>query len=498
MAVAQTYKYIDSEVAKWIDIHFGDTSFNGRAFIGRRKKDTVGVFNHLRCTLTSIKSKLAEMDVSPDYDYYITANTVHGIKRRQEDLFGLQNIVLDVDCHEDGYTLQYIKDLCQRFIRRFKRDLWDTGVIPTPNSIVLTGRGMQFWWAIKPCYGGKGYHKSLYFHRIIKRNLMGHVKQLLGEYEEELDGLTLDGGASNNLVGYFRLPHTTHTATNSRVGLMLLHDTRYDQRELIKMDRPERSEMVVSSADNPRKTKHIALQETDRRTLQGFESLGSRRVLQLVKLRNLRNNKVGSEMRDHFNFSVYNSLRMSLDHEPAMVRLREYNQGFKDPMTEEELENTVWAAKAKGGYWYSNDKLIDFLDITPEEQYSIGLFPNVKRRKSKSNASRDTIRHALREDRDQKIIEYTEKGISQAETARLLGIGKNTVYRVLKRLRDAVKVEVVEHFPAPKTKQNDRHHFGALYGLLLPAVPTKPRSLEGAVVGLQEGALFGMPEKDSS
>lgn len=496
VAVAQEYKYMNSEVSQWLDIHFGDTSFNGRAFIGRRKKGTDGVFNHRKYTLTSLKSKLTGMVISPEYDYYITANTVHGIKRQREDLFGLQNIVIDVDCHEEGYTPQYIKDLSQRFIRRFKRDLWDTGVIPTPNSIVLTGRGMQFWWAIKPCYGGRGYTKSLYFHQIIKRNLLGHIKFLLEDYGEELEGLTVDSGASNNLVGYFRLPHTIHTGTNRHVGLMLLHETRYDQRELVKMDRPEQFDVEIPPAENRPRTKHIALQEADRRVLKGFVSLGSRRVLALVKLRNIRNNSVASETRNNLNFSVYNALRMSLDHESAMERLREYNQGFKEPMTEEELENTVWAAKVRDGYWYSNDKLIELLDITPEEQHAIGLLPNVRRRRSKSNASRDAVRHALREDRDQKILELTEKGISQAETARLLGIGKNTVGRVLKRLRDTVEEEIVIESPAPKTEQNNRHHFGALYGLLLatPEQPAYDIEKNQNVMGVS----FVMPTKDSS
>lgn len=500
MAVAVVkakYKYSDPEVNQWLDIHFGDTSFNGRIFIGRKEKGTGGVFNHRKYTLTSLKSKLSGLDIFPEYDYYITANTVHGIKRQREDLFGLQNIVIDVDCHEEGYTPQYIKDLSQRFIRRVKRDLWDTGVIPFPNSIVITGRGMQFWWAIKPCYGGKGYTKSLYYHQIIKRNLLGHIKFLLEDYGEELEGLKVDTGASNNLVGYFRLPNTIHTETNRRVGLMILHGKRYDQRELVKMDRPEQFDVEIPPADNRPKTKHIALQEADRRVLKGFGSLGSRRVLALVKLRNLRDRAVGEEKRNDLNFSVYNALRMSLDHESAMERLREYNNGFKEPMTEEELENTVWAAKARDGYWYGNDKLITLLEITPEEQYAIGLFPNTKRRRSKPNASRDAVRHALREDRDQKILEYTEKGISQAETARLLGIGKNTVGRVLKRLRDTAEEEIVENSPTPKTKQNNRHHFGALYGLLSPATPEQPAYDIDKKQNVM-GVGFAMPTKDSS
>ena len=31
------HKFIDRSISEWLDIHFGDQSFNGRVFIGHRK-----------------------------------------------------------------------------------------------------------------------------------------------------------------------------------------------------------------------------------------------------------------------------------------------------------------------------------------------------------------------------------------------------------------------------------------------------------------------------
>lgn len=498
----RNHKYINKALDRWLDIHFGDTTFNGRVVIGHRKHGG-GIYPMSVRSLTELRPYVKMIHVSSRLDYYITANTISGTNRRNEELFGLQNIVIDIDCHDDKQP-QYISKLVEMFIWRSKRDLWNEGVIPSPNSIVRTGRGVQLWWAIKPCYGGKGYDKSLYHHNKIKNTFMDHIELLLEEYSEELNGLSLDRGASSNLVGYFRLPCTYNTKAKQYGSLEILHTNRYDQRELTRIEPPKVDKLPES---NDQTSRYVPMLDSDRFILRNFQSVGVRRVIQLIKLRNLRNNDVGSETRNYFNFSVYNALRMSYDHRTAMVMLRSYNAGFKQPMTPRELQNCISSAIQKDGYSYSNTKLIELLEITSEEQEIIGLFPYAKKRRSKSNASRDAARMALREDRDGKILELTEKGISQAETARLLGIGKNTVGRTLKRLRETAVAE-------SKTEQTDRHHFGAIYVLNdtdieTNTVYTQRATLSGwsggamptATVSENEediGGLFVLGEVDSS
>ena len=441
---------VNNSLDQWLDIHYGDTSFNGRVVIGRRINGG-GIHAMGVRPLKTLRPYVKLIQAVKSAEYYITANTVTGIKRRKEDLFGLQNIVIDVDCHDDR-TTQAINDLVVGFIWRCKRDLWSDGIIPTPNSIVRTGRGVQLWWAIQPCYGGQEYGISLYHHNKIKRTFIAHIERLIEEYEEELEGLGVDRGASSNPVGYFRLPGSYNAKAQCYTSLAVLHEERYDQRDLTNIEAPEIRATKNASA------KYVPLLETDRRVLQNYESTGVRRVIQLVKLRNLRNNEAGSESRDYFNFSVYNALRMTYDHEDAMARLRDFNAGFKEPMSDGELENCVSSANEKGGYKYTNEKLIELLDVTPEEQQAIGLFPARGFRRSKPNASRDEARKALKEDRDNKILALIKKGVSQAETARILGIGKNTVGRVLKRIKEVV-------IPMPKIEESSRHQNGSIYVL---------------------------------
>ena len=462
------HKYINQAIDQWLDIHFGDTSFNGRVVIGRRKNGG-GIYTMSARSLNELRPYVRMIHASPRLDYYITANTVSGVNRRESELFGLQNIVIDIDCHE-AENRRNVPGLIQAFLWRSERDLWNTGTIPTPNSIVRTGRGVQLWWAIQPCYGGRDYSTSRYHYDKIKNNLMDHIEVMLNEYDDELEGLEVDRGASSNPVGYFRMPCTYNTAAKCYGSLEILHDKRYDQRELTLLDRPE---IDVRPEKRVGVVRQVPMQQSDVAVIRNFHSAGLRRVMQLVKLRNLRDNEVGNETRDHLNFAVYNSLRMTFDHEEAMIRLRAYNDGFKQPMSEKELENCIGSAKKKDGYKYSNVKLIELLNVTSEEQDIIGLHPfNGKYRPwnhSKPNASRDAARSAIREDRDCKIFALHDQGVSQVEIARQLGIGKNTVGRVLKAIR--AKLEKTDASPEVVVYPEERHQNGSMYVLYTSVAP---------------------------
>ena len=168
---------------------------------------------------------------------------------------------------------------------------------------------------------------------------------------------------------------------------------------------------------------------------------------------------------------------MAYDHEEAMVRLRAYNSGFKEPMTEAELQHTICTAARKGGYKYTNARLIEFLDITPEEQDAIGLHPFSGAYKpwshTKPNATRDAVRKALRDDRDAKVIAMHKEGISQAETARKLGISRNTVAKIL---RDWTSQKDIEK------AQENLLNYGAIYDCLIGSEGSRE-----AAVSIEDG-----------
>ena len=414
------HRYIDRAIEQWLDIHFGDQSFNGRVILGCRKHGG-GIRTITAKSLSELRPYVLMMHTSRRMDYYITANTVSGVDRKANGLFGLHNIVIDVDCHNEK-QLSEIPAMLQSFLWRCDRDLWDD--LPRPNSIVRTGRGVQLWWAIKPCHAS-----CRYYYDQIKTGLIDRIEELLEEYGELAD-LKVDRASSINAVGYFRVPCTYNTNARRYGSLQVLHSERYDTHDLAGYIRP-----LPSHKRAQKSAKTVPLQSCDLIVLHNAHSTGANRVMQLVKLRNLRNNEVGAETRNDLCFAVYNSLRMSFDHDEAMERLRAYNSGFKQPMSEKELEHTICSAKRKGGYKYSNEKLIELLEITPEEQDTIGLHPFTGSYKpwshARPNATRDAVRKARRDGRDAKIVQMYQDGVSQAETARQLGLSRNTVSRVI-------------------------------------------------------------------
>ena len=464
------HKFIDRSVSEWLDIHFGDHSFNGRVFIGHRKNGG-GVYTMSARSLSELSQYVMMIHASQHLDYYITANTVSGTNRTMDGLFGLQNIVIDVDCHTTGRNTSA---LVQAFLWRAERDLWSGGDLPRPNSIVKTGRGVQLWWAIKPCHAS-----CVFYYNQIKTGLIHRFEDLLSEYSEELDGLAVDRAASSNAVGYFRLPCTFNTASKTYGTLQVLHKGRYDTHELAGYIQPlPRPKTPVRASES--QIEAIPMQGGDLIVLHNAHSTGANRVVQLIKLRNLRDNEIGAETRNNLCFAVYNALRMSFDHEEAMSRLKAYNSGFKQPMTDSELADTVCSAVRKNGYKYTNAKLIELLEITPEEQDAIGLHPFTGVYKpwnhAKPNATRDAVRKARKDGRDGQIIAMHRQGISQAETARQLKISRNTVAKVLKDWREEVQEAdlAIEH--------DNLLNNGAMYDCLL--APEEP---QGGSVSVGDG-----------
>lgn len=447
------HNYIPREIDRWLNVHFGDQSFNGRVFIGHRKHGG-GVYTMTARSLSELRPYVMMVHASQRLDYYITANTVSGVNRTVDGLFGLQNIVIDIDCHEmDKQSAAPF--LIQKFIWRCERDLWSATELPRPNSIVYTGRGVQLWWAIEPCHAS-----CRFYYDKIKTGLIDRFELLLNEYEEDLEGLQIDHAASNNPVGYFRLPGTYNTTAKRYGTFEVLSEKRYNTHELAGYITPlPRTERRTEA---PKPSQSVPMQECDIIVLHNNYSTGANRVMQLIKLRNLRNNEVGAETRNNLCFSVYNALRMSYNHDEAMERVRAYNEGFKRPMTERELEHTICSAKRKGGYKYTNESLIELLDITPQEQDIIGLHPFNGTYKpwshAKPNATRDAVRKARKDDRNDKIIALHHKGVSQAQTARILGISRNTVARVLKEWSAQKDLEIA---------QENLLNYGSIYDCLL-------------------------------
>mgnify|MGYP003303131120 CR=1 FL=1 len=173
------HKYIDRKIMPWIDLHFpADSSFDGRIVLCYRRKDSDGIYNVTRSDISKLADFVSEMHISRNVDYYTTANSVCGVRRVTEDVFGLHNIVIDIDCHSEKLNST---ELLSAFIWRCSRDLWNAGECPEPNSIVFSGRGVQLWWAIEPASA-----KIQYWYKRMQAWLLDALQGVLDENPESL------------------------------------------------------------------------------------------------------------------------------------------------------------------------------------------------------------------------------------------------------------------------------------------------------------------------
>ncbi len=419
------HNYINKEIQPWLDLHFpADSSFCGRVFIGHRREGSEGVYNLTRRNIDELGDFVNGMHISTKLDYYITANAFAGVERVTDGLFALHNIVADIDCHgEDAVATP--AELAQSFVWLCSRDLWSSGEMPEPNSIVMTGRGVQLWWAIDPMSV-----KLEWIYRRIQDWILDKLEELMEENSDRLSGLSIDQAASRRLAGWFRMPCSYNTKAQRWGTLQIRRQDRYSHQELLKAI-PE-DYAPKRQVANPEPARYVPLAAADPDVFKGGSSAMALRVYQLVRLRALRNAPIGEEMRDFYCISVYSSLLADNSPEEAWDKLQAFNAGFKEPLPEKVLKSMMSSA-IKKQYHLRNEWVIAALGINEAEQNAIGLYPagTENRQAKKRNHTRDTLRAAAKEDRDMKILALYEAGQSKAAIARELGISRNTVLKVI-------------------------------------------------------------------
>lgn len=441
------HRPLPSPALKWLQIHFKESGFNGRFQIGYRKPESSALLPLTTQPLDRLHEFCEKAHFSSRFDYYITANSFSGVKRQKEDLFSLHNIVIDIDEHVNSpdedtsgqdpdtetESLFYSnRPKLESFLHVLKKDvLSDASDLPSPTSVVFTGRGLQLWWAIVPMSS-----KCLTWYEEIRNSMILRMNDLLEEYPDDLDGLTVDAAASRNVVGYYRLPGSVNTKAGVVAAPEIWSGEQYDTHDLIKWakayqktrEQPSPTPLQLPDVDPFNYT------DVEVRILKNVFTLAFFRIRQIIRLRQIRNDEIGEETRNNMCFMVYNTLLPAYGEEKAWEKVVDFNSGFKNPMTEKELHQSLDTATKKGGYHYKNETIISFLNITPEEQEQIEIFSSneytIMPRLS-SHPSRTAARKLAKETRNKRIQQLFMEGMQRQEIADKLGISPNTVTSVL-------------------------------------------------------------------
>ncbi len=424
---------IQPTALEWFDRQFPPSNFNGRFQLGYRNAEAIGIYPLCTGDLETVRAFIETMHISSHIDYYITANAVSGVSRTSDQLFSLHNIVIDIDVHSEEMSSEEIEEIIDGLWFRLSRDLFSDEDYPSPTSAIASGRGIQLWWAIEPMSS-----KCLTWYKEIASTLADSLEDMLADYPDEFKGVTVDRASSKNAVGYFRLPGTWNTRAERPVVILdIAQCDAYDTKEVIKWAKAYQREHEPP-APVYSETESFQYSDAEVYILGDIRVAAFFRVRQIMRLRAIRNNEIGEETRNNMCFIVYNALLPSQGPEKAWDKLKQFNAGFKNPMTEKELHQTIDTSLRKNGYRYKNQSIIDFLGITEEEQQQIEMYAPTQPYSPFTRMSKHPARKAAakvsKENRNAKIIELYQQGKSKKEICEMLNISFNTVAGILKNI----------------------------------------------------------------
>lgn len=339
---------------------------------------------------------------SPKNDYYLGKNTFKNLASKAciKDLQALDNIVIDIDCHKKMGVTVYEKRL-GRLKAQIEECLEKEG-LPPYTYLVETGRGVQIWWTISPCYASKkniGIYKSV----------ASWICSLLKKYVAA--PFDVDTAASVNPAGLVRFPGTFNQRGFHKKTILCLRQPF--QMSMHSFFAKHKEEIIRAFPISKKRYKAAGGDRALAAALARLEGL--------IRVIRERDYPAGQEMRDLNLFCACCFFTRILDEEGAWEKVREVNACFKKPMPEKEYRRYLSSAMRKK-MAISNLSVARMLGYTGEEMALFGM------------RVRKKIRPACRyRGRDRDIMNCLKAGMKDAECARKVGCSKTTVRNVRKK-----------------------------------------------------------------
>lgn len=343
-------------------------------------------------------------------DVYYSQNSFYKPSRRIDNIKQLKSLYVDLDVYNLGFTPEWV-------LGKLEYEYFGQ-VIPEPNMVIFSGRGLVLIWHIEP----------------LPHMAMPLWKAVETFFADSLKSVGADSKATDP-ARIFRLPGTINSKSRATVTAQYRHDYRYDIHDL-------QYDYLPELTPPPPKAKKKLGRKPKILHLFNVYTLHQARALDITKLVTLR----GGDVRNHreyicFLYRYYTCCYTS-DPERALEETLELNSEFLEPLPLKEVTTATrsaekaWAAKSNdaaneaakqagypgAGYNISNAKLIEWLDITPEEQEQLQtiISANEKRRRKRVHyrQNREAI---LKQKEDKRRAEGSiprEAYLSQAEQKR--------------------------------------------------------------------------------
>lgn len=332
-------------------------------------------------------------------DVFFSQNTFYKPFRSIENIRQLRSLYVDLDFYLFNYDLSWV-------IGKLEHEFYGQS-IPEPNLIIYSGQGVVLIWLLDPVP-----YKALPLWQAVQNYLLSELSTLGGDPK------------AADAARVFRLDGSINSKNGAEVRAEYRHDRRYELREIQYDYLPELTEVVEQPVKKrPGRKKKVA-------QLFNTYKLHHTRLMDIVKLIELRNYEVDGNRETLLFLYRYWLCCFSNDPSEALNQTVSLNLQFSNPLPIQEVERATksaekaWKARSnkeanevaisKGypgaGYNLKNTKIIDWLDITEDEQLHLKTIisaPEKRRRKRERDKYRDTLKR--RERGDMTREEYLEQ-----------------------------------------------------------------------------------------
>lgn len=357
-------------------------------------------------------------------DVYFSLNTFKSYHRRSDDCVRLNALYTDLDCYKVGIKVNEARYMIDEMIANEE--------ILTPNIIIYSGRGLQLIWLMEFMY---------------YRNYLKLWQRMQDEIYKRLRHLNSDSQAKS-VTQVFRLAGSVSSRTGSIVRAEYLANTRYsigEMKEFLLPELPsvEKNESVITIAtealeEKKQKPSHVLTQNSlNQARLNDFETL--------LQIQPVVNRKTLL-----FNYAIC-AKAIGMDEQMIARNLERINQSFYKPLPPSRIKGAIVSVK-NVAYKKTNERLIDELNITLEQQRQLTtiISKQIKKEREqkrkeeqrrakgmKSQAEYQQERQQLHDERLQaleRLLEQQAK-LKNKELAELLSCSESTIKRMKSELK---------------------------------------------------------------
>lgn len=386
---------------------------------------------------------------------YRSINTFRGKSRTISNLAGLNAAFIDIDCEKYGVSKEQVLSVLYECV--IAADLWYKDVLLTPTYITDSGHGLHLIFVFK---------NQIIANSIKWVNLWERLEnELLDRMNNAfiiMFGKPLCDHSSIDPARMLRIPGTYNNKDQKHPLLCKIveeNNLTYDMGKLCYDILPPKPWENDSKPQlKPVRKQNKANKAKNKATKRNYTSdINLTRARDIEKLVQLRNYKVAG-YRNNIVF-IYSTCLVAagFNDEQVMNALIELNGSFRAPLTLTELRAMKYNIKRKRKatvtskddknkqtndqsreyYVFKNATIIDWLNITDDEQVRMKTIIGKDEKYRRKNVARNNHRRKYsatkgakhkREQRNKQIRELHDKGMKPAAIAKELGISKRTVY----------------------------------------------------------------------